>query len=192
MADPIKVTGNVSGTDKTITFETGKLAQQSQGAVVASIGRTVVLATANAAKGVREGIDFFPLTVDVEERAYANGRIPGSFFRRAGRPTDAAILNCRLIDRPLRPSFPDGFRNETQVVITVMGADMENPQDVLGINAASASLMLSGIPFEGPIGAVRIAYGQDGTWIPHPTYDEGDESTFELVVAGREVDGDIA
>src|SRR5688500_465391 len=193
MADPIKVTGNVSGTDKTITFETGKLAQQSQGAVVASIGRTVVLATANAAKNVREGTDFFPLTVDVEERMYAAGRIPGSFFRREGRPSDAAILNCRLIDRPLRPSFPEGFRNETQVVITVMGADMQNPQDVLGINAASAALMLSGIPFDGPIGAVRVAYGQDGTWIPHPTYAEGDDSTFELVVAGRRTEsGDIA
>src|SRR6478736_2760051 len=193
MADAIRVTGAVSGTDKSITFETGKLAQQSQGAVVAKIGDTTVLATANAAKGVRDGIDFFPLTVDVEERAYANGRIPGSFFRREGRPSDAAILNCRLIDRPLRPSFPEGFRNETQVVITVMGADMENPQDVLGINAASASLMLSGIPFDGPIGAVRIAYSQDGRWVPHPTYDEGDESTFELVVAGRQIDsGDIA
>ena len=193
MADAIKVSGPVSGTDKTITFETGKLAQQSQGAVVAGIGRTVVLATANAAKSVREGMDFFPLTIDVEERAYANGRIPGSFFRREGRPSDAAILNCRLIDRPLRPSFPEGFRNETQVVITVLGADMVNPQDVLGINAASAALMLSGIPFEGPIGAVRVAFSQDGTWIPHPTYEEGDESTFELVVAGRRTDaGEIA
>src|SRR4051812_14487197 len=192
MADAISVSGSVTGTDKTLSFETGKLALQSQGAVVATIGETLVLATANAATGVREGIDFFPLTVDVEERAYAAGKIPGSFFRREGRPTDAAILNCRLIDRPLRPSFPDGSRNETQVVITVMGADMHNPQDVLGINAASAALMLSGIPFDGPIGAVRIAYTQDGRWIPHPTYEEGDESTFELVVAGREVDGDIA
>ncbi len=192
MTDAVRVSGAVSGTDKTITFETGKLAQQSQGAVLATIGTTAVLATANAAKGVREGIDFFPLTVDVEERAYANGRIPGSFFRREGRPSDAAILNCRLIDRPLRPSFPDGYRNETQVVITVMGADMHNPQDVLGINAASASLMLSGIPFDGPIGAVRVAYSQEGTWIPHPTYEEGDESTFELVVAGRHVGDDIA
>src|SRR4051795_5275058 len=192
MADAISASGAVSGTDKTLSFETGKLAFQSQGSVVAKIGETLVLATANAANGVREGIDFFPLTVDVEERAYAAGKIPGSFFRREGRPTDAAILNCRLIDRPLRPSFPDGFRNETQVVITVMGADMENPQDVLGINAASAALMLSGIPFDGPIGAVRIAYSQDGKWIPHPTYQEGDDATFELVVAGREVDGDIA
>src|SRR4051812_6328983 len=192
MADAISVSGSVTGTDKTLSFETGKLALQSQGAVVATIGETLVLATANAATGVREGIDFFPLTVDVEERAYAAGKIPGSFFRREGRPTDAAILNCRLIDRPLRPSFPDGSRNETQVVITVMGADMHNPQDVLGINAASAALMLSGIPFDGPIGAVRIAYNQEGKWIPHPTYEEGDESTFELVVAGREVEGDIA
>src|SRR4051812_22897305 len=192
MADAISISGPVSGTDKTLSFETGKLAFQSQGSVVAKIGETLVLATANAANGVREGIDFFPLTVDVEERAYAAGKIPGSFFRREGRPTDAAILNCRLIDRPLRPSFPDGFRNETQVVITVMGADMENPQDVLGINAASAALMLSGIPFDGPIGAVRIAYSQDGKWIPHPTYEEGDDATFELIVAGREVDGDIA
>src|SRR3954453_4269953 len=192
MADAISISGPVSGTDKTLSFETGKLAFQSQGSVVAKIGETLVLATANAANGVREGIDFFPLTVDVEERAYAAGKIPGSFFRREGRPTDAAILNCRLIDRPLRPSFPDGFRNETQVVITVMGADMENPQDVLAINAASAALMLSGIPFDGPIGAVRIAYSQDGKWIPHPTYEEGDDSTFELIVAGREVEGDIA
>src|SRR5256885_4935916 len=192
MADAISVSGAVSGTDKSLTFESGKLAPQSQGAVVARLGGTTVLATANAAKGVREGIDFFPLTVDVEERMYAAGKIPGSFFRREGRPSDQAILNARLIDRPLRPSFPDGYRNETQVVITVMGADQENPHDVLAINAASAALMLSGIPFDGPIGAVRIAYSQDGTWIPHPTYEEGDEATFELVVAGREVDGDIA
>ncbi|MGH9137560.1 MAG: polyribonucleotide nucleotidyltransferase [Acidimicrobiales bacterium] len=193
MAEPTTVSGPISGTGKSLSFETGKLALQSQGAVVASIGRTMVLATANAAKGVREGMDFFPLTVDVEERMYAAGRIPGSFFRREGRPSDQAILNCRLIDRPLRPSFPDGYRNETQIVITVIAADQDNPQDVLGINAASAALMLSGLPFDGPIGAVRIAYGQDGTWIPHPTYGEGDASTFELVVAGRRTDaGEIA
>ena len=156
------VSSPIAGTDKTLTFSTGKLAQQSQGAVVASIGRSTVLATANAATGVREGIDFFPLTVDVEERAYAVGKIPGSFFRREGRPSDTAILTCRLTDRPLRPAFPDGFRNETQVVITVLGADQTNPHDVLSINAASAALMLSGIPFEGPIGAIRIAYSTDG------------------------------
>jgi polyribonucleotide nucleotidyltransferase len=193
VADITSVSAPVGGTDKTLSFETGRLAHQSQGAVVGQLGETVVLVTANAAKSVREGIDFFPLTVDVEERAYAAGKIPGSFFRREGRPNDAAILTCRLIDRPLRPSFPDGYRNETQVVVTVLGADQDNPHDVLSINAASASLMLSGIPFDGPIGAVRVAYGTDGEWIAHPTYDEGDASTFELVVAGRELpDGDVA
>ena len=193
MADPISVSGPVSGTDKTLTFETGKFAPQSMGAVVASIGGTKVLTTANAAKSVREGMDFFPLTVDVEERAYAAGKIPGSFFRREGRPTEEAILTCRLTDRPLRPSFPDGFRNETQIVTTVLGADQANPHDVLSINAASAALMISGIPFDGPIGAIRMAYSQDGEWIPHPTYEEGDNGTFELVVAGRELDnGDVA
>lgn len=193
MADAISISAPISGTDKTLTFETGKLALQSQGAVVATIGKTTVLATANAAKGVRDGIDFFPLTVDVEERAYAAGKIPGSFFRREGRPSQQAILTCRLIDRPLRPAFPDGFRNETQVVITVIGADQTNPHDVLAINAASAAFMISGIPFDGPIGAVRLAYSQDGQWIGHPSFEEGDAATFEIVVAGRELDnGDVA
>jgi polyribonucleotide nucleotidyltransferase len=193
MPDATTVSAPISGTGATLSFETGKLARQSQGAVVARIGDTMVLATANAAKGVREGIDFFPLTVDVEERAYAAGKIPGSFFRREGRPTDAAILTARLTDRPLRPSFPKGYRNETQVVITVLGADLENPHDVLAINAASAAFMVSGIPFEGPIGAVRLAYSAEGSWIPHPTYQQGDESTFEIVVAGRQLDdGDVA
>src|SRR5918995_1285389 len=193
MADTIRVSVPVSGTDKTLFLETGKLAPQSQGAVVASIGATTVLTTANAAHDVRPGVDFFPLTVDVEERAYAAGKIPGSFFRREGRPTEDAVLTCRLTDRPLRPSFADGFRNETQIVITVLGADLENPHDVLAINAASAALMLSGIPFEGPIGAVRLAFTTDGEWLGHPTYAEGDAGTFELVVAGRELsDGDVA
>ena len=111
---------------------------------------------------MREGIDFFPLTVDIEERAYAAGKIPGAFFRREGKPSDQAILTCRLIDRPLRPSFPKGFRNEVQVVGTIFSADQENPHDILAINAASAALMISGIPFEGPIGAVRMAYTTDG------------------------------
>jgi polyribonucleotide nucleotidyltransferase len=190
MADAISVSQPISGTEKTLALQTGKLALQSQGAVVASIGDTTVLVTANAAKGVREGIDFFPLTVDVEERMYAAGKIPGSFFRREGRPGESAVLTCRLIDRPLRPSFADGYRNETQVVVTVMGADQENPHDVLAINGASAALMISGIPFDGPIGAVRIAYGTDGAWHPHPTYQDGDESTFELVVAGRRAGDD--
>jgi polyribonucleotide nucleotidyltransferase len=193
VADPIRVSGPISGSDKTLTFETGKFAPQSQGAVVATIGGTKVLTTANAAKDVRPGMDFFPLTVDVEERAYAAGKIPGSFFRREGRPTEDAILTCRLTDRPLRPSFPDGFRNETQIVTTVLGADQENQHDVLSINAASAALMISGIPFDGPLGAVRMAYSQEGTWVPHPTYQEVEDGTFEIVVAGRELDnGDVA
>ena len=193
MSQEKSVSAPISGTDKTLSFSTGKFAKQSMGAVVATVGGTVVLTTANAAKTVREGIDFFPLTVDVEERAYAAGKVPGSFFRREGRPTEAAILTCRLTDRPLRPAFADGFRNETQVVSTIIGADQENPHDVLSINAASAALMLSGIPFDGPIGAVRIAWSADGRWVPHPTYQEGDESTFELVVAGRELaNGDVA
>ena len=190
MAEAISVSGPISGTDRTMSFEAGKLAQQADGAVVGRIGDTVVLATAVAARSVREGTDFFPLTVDIEERAYAAGKIPGSFFRREGKASDQAILTCRLIDRPLRPSFPKGFRNEVHVVGTVVGADQVNPHDVLAINAASAALMLSGIPFDGPIGAVRIAYSTEGTWIPHPSYQEGDESTFELVVAGRALSED--
>jgi polyribonucleotide nucleotidyltransferase len=193
MADAISVSRPISGTDKILSFDTGKLAPQSQGSVVAGVGETRVLVTANAEKSTREGIDFFPLTVDVEEKAYAAGKIPGSFFRREGRPPDTAILTCRLIDRPLRPSFADGYRNETQVVCTVIGADQVNPYDVVAINGASAALMLSGIPFEGPLGAVRLAYSQDGTWIPYPTFEEGGEATFEIVVAGRQTDaGEIA
>jgi polyribonucleotide nucleotidyltransferase len=192
MPNPTSVSGPITGTDKTLSFETGRLAPQSQGAVVAQIGDTVVLVTANASKGIREGIDFFPLTVDIEERMYAAGKIPGSFFRREGRPSETAILTCRLIDRPLRPSFAEGYRNETQVVGTVLGADLDNPHDVLAINAASAALMVSGIPFEGPIGAVRIAFDREGTWRPHPTYADGEQSTFELVVAGRRAGDDIA
>lgn len=190
---PIQVSTPISGTERTLTFEAGKLAQLADGAVVARIGETVVLATAVASRTVREGIDFFPLTVDVEERMYAAGKVPGSFFRREGKASDQATLTARLTDRPLRPSFPDGFRNDVHVVITVLGADQINPHDVLAINAASAALMISGIPFQGPIGAVRIGYTKEGTWIPHPTYQEGDEGTFELVVAGRVLpDGDVA
>ena len=185
MSDAITVSAPISGTDRTLTFETGKLAQLADGAVVGRIGDTVLLATATAARSVREGADFFPLTVDIEERTYAAGKIPGSFFRREGKSSDQAILTCRLIDRPLRPSFPKGFRNEVHIVGTIFGADQVNPHDVLAINAASAALMISGIPFEGPIGAVRVAYSTDGQWIPHPTFEEGDDSTFELVVAGR-------
>jgi polyribonucleotide nucleotidyltransferase len=185
MSDAITVSGPISGTERTLTFEAGKLAQLADGAVVGRIGDTVVLVTATAARSVREGADFFPLTVDIEERAYAAGKIPGSFFRREGKASDQAILTCRLIDRPLRPSFPKGFRNEVHIVGTVFGADQVDPHDVLAINTASAALTISGIPFDGPIGAVRVAYSTDGEWIPHPTFEEGDESTFELVVAGR-------
>jgi polyribonucleotide nucleotidyltransferase len=197
MAEAITtVSAPISGTDRTLSFEAGKLAGQADGAVVARIGDTIVLVTATAARKVREGTDFFPLTVDIEERMYAAGKIPGSFFRREGRATDQAILTCRLIDRPLRPSFPEGFRNEVHVVGTVLGADLENPHDVLAINGASAALMLSGIPFDGPIGAVRLAYSVEGEWLPHCTYQEGDAGTFELVVAGRALgegpDADVA
>src|ERR687891_440583 len=129
------VIDNGSFGTREIIFSTGRLARQAAGSVVVQLGETTVLSATTASKAPKEHFDFFPLTVDVEERMYAVGRIPGSFFRREGRPSDLAVLNCRLIDRPLRPSFPVGFRNETQVVITVMGADHENPQDVLGINA---------------------------------------------------------
>jgi len=173
MVDAIRVSGPVSGTDKTLSFETGKLAQQSQGAVVASIGRTTVLATANAAKEAKPGTDFFPLTVDVEERAYAAGKIPGSFFRREGRPTEAAILTCRLTDRPLRPCFPDGFRNETQVVLTIMAPIRRTRTTSSRSTRPQRRSRSSGIPFDGPIGSVRIAFSQDGEWIPHPTYGRG-------------------
>ncbi len=196
MADAISVSAPISGTDRTLSFEAGKLAKLADGAVLARIGDTVLLATATAARSVREGTDFFPLTVDIEERTYAAGKIPGSFFRREGKSSDQAILTCRLIDRPLRPSFPKGFRNEVHVVGTIFGADQINPHDVLAINAASCALMISGIPFDGPVGAVRIAFSKTGEWIPHPSYAEGDESTFELVVAGRALsdsdDADIA
>jgi polyribonucleotide nucleotidyltransferase len=190
MAEAIVVSGPISGTDRRMTFETGRLAQLADGAVLGRIGDTVVLATATAARSVREGTDFFPLTVDIEERAYAAGKIPGSFFRREGKASDQAILTDRLIDRPLRPSFPKGFRNEVHIVGTVLGADQVDPHDVLAINAASAALMVSGIPFDGPIGAVRIAFSAEGTWIPHATYEDRDTTTFELVVAGRALSED--
>ncbi len=196
MAEAITVSGPVSGSDRTLTFETGKLAGLADGAVVVRVGDTMVLVTATAARKVREGMDFFPLTVDIEERMYAAGKIPGSFFRREGKASDQATLTARLTDRPLRPSFPDGFRNEVHVVGTILAADLANPHDIQVINGASAALMISGVPFDGPIGAVRVAYSTEGKWIPHPTYQEGDDCTFELVVAGRalseELDADIA
>jgi polyribonucleotide nucleotidyltransferase len=194
MTEPISVSGTItSGDGPDMYLETGRLAGLASGSVLAQVGETSVLVAATGAKNVRDGIDFFPLTVDVEERSYAAGKIPGSFFRREGRASDEATLTCRLIDRPLRPSFPDDYRNETHIVVTVLSADMKNPHDVLAINGASAALMVSDVPFNGPIGAVRLAYTIDGEWLPHPTYDEGDASSFEIVVAGRELDdGDVA
>lgn len=182
-----------AATGKEIGFETGRLAHMANGAVVASIGKTRVLVTATASRGARPGADFFPLTVDMEERMYAVGKIPGSFFRREGRASDAATLTCRLTDRPLRPCFPKGFRNEVHVVGLVLSADQQNPYDVAAINAASAALSISGIPFNGPIGAVRLAYTTSGEWIPYPTYEEIEQASFEMVVAGRLLDdGDVA
>jgi polyribonucleotide nucleotidyltransferase len=187
----VRVAGPVNDAGLIMSFETGRLAQLAHGAVVVQLGDTTVLSTVVTSKP-REGIDFFPLTVDVEERMYAAGKIPGSFFRREGRPGEQAILTCRLTDRPLRPSFPEGFRNEVQIISTILGVDLENPHDVASINGASAALMVSGIPFNGPIGAVRIAH-IDGAWHAHPTYQEGDRSTFEMVVAGRRLhNGDVA
>ena len=193
MNNPQSVSHTFSGTDKTVSFETGRLAGLAGGAVLAQLGDTTVLVTATGAKSPRPGADFFPLTVDIEERMYAAGKIPGSFFRREGRAPESAILTCRLIDRPLRPMFPDGYRNEVHIVGTILGADMENPYDVLALNAASVALKLSGIPFDGPVGAARIAWSAAGEWIAHPTYEEGADSAFEMVVAGRiNDDGDVA
>jgi len=180
--------------DREIVFTAGKLAQLADGSVVIHVGGTEVLVTATASRGLREGTDFFPLTVDVEERMYAVGRIPGSFFRREGRATEKATLTARLIDRPLRPSFQEGFRSETHIVATVLSADLVNPYDAPALNAASAALTLSPIPFLGPIGAVRVAL-RNGEWIPFPTFEELEESVFELIIAGkRNADGvvDIA
>ncbi len=169
--------------DKEVTITTGKLAGQANGAVTVRLGDTEVLVTATANNRMREGIDFFPLTVDVEERMYAAGKIPGSFFRREGRATEKAILTCRLIDRPLRPSFKKGFRCETQVVSTILSVDNVNAYDIISLNGASAALSVSSIPFEGPLGAVRLSL-KDGEWTVLPTYEELEGAVFELTVAG--------
>lgn len=171
--------------DRDIIFETGKLAGQAGGAVVIHTGDTMLLATATASQQPREGVDFFPLSVDYEERLYAAGRIPGSFFRREGRPSEEAILLCRLTDRPLRPLFPKGFRNEVHIVLTALSSDGENQIDILAINAASAALMISGIPFEGPLGAVRVGLIDDQLVI-NPTASEMEHSGLDLRVAGTE------
>ncbi|MGW6934816.1 polyribonucleotide nucleotidyltransferase [Lentzea sp. NPDC054927] len=178
---------------RSIRFETGRLARQAAGSVVAYLDdETMLLSATTASKHPKEHFDFFPLTVDVEERMYAAGRIPGSFFRREGRPSTDAILTCRLIDRPLRPSFVDGLRNEIQVVITVMSLNPKDLYDVVAINAASASTQLAGLPFSGPIGGVRVAL-IEGQWVAFPTYEQLEKAVFDMVVAGRVVaSGDVA
>ena len=172
---------------RTVRFETGRIARQAGGAVSAYLdGETMLLSTTTAGKTPKDQFDFFPLTVDVEERMYALGKIPGSFFRREGRPSTEAILTCRLIDRPLRPSFVKGLRNEVQVVITVLSLNPDHQYDVLAINAASASTQISGLPFSGPIGGVRVSL-IDGQWVAFPTFSDSERSTFDMVVAGRVV-----
>src|SRR6266511_1640337 len=182
--EPTRATRNIGGTD--VTLETGKLAKQAGGAAVVTIGETQVLATCTSSNP-REGIDFFPLTVDVEERMYAAGKIPGGFFRREGRPSETAILTARLTDRPMRPSFAEGFRDEVHIVVTVLSVDMAQPYDIPSINGASLATMIAGLPFEGPVGAVRVA-NIGGQWKVNPTYQELDLATFDVVVAGRRND----
>jgi polyribonucleotide nucleotidyltransferase len=179
---PTTVSVTVGGQD--MTFETGKLAKQADGAVVVRSGETMVLATAQGRMEAREGADFFPLTVDVEERMYAAGKIPGGFFKREGRPTERAVLTARMIDRPIRPLWPKGFRNEVQVICTVLSADLITPHDILCINGASTALMISPLPFQGPVGAVRIGM-IDGELVVNPTLQESEnESTLDLIVVG--------
>lgn len=168
-----------------LSIESGKLAEQANGAVLVRYGDTIVLATATASKEPRPDIDFFPLTVDYEERLYAAGKIPGGFFKREGRPSEAAILTCRLTDRPIRPLFPKGFRNDVQVIVAVLSADQENEPDILSIIGASAALTISDIPFEGPVGAVRVGY-LAGQFTLNPTASQLEQSDLELTVAGTE------
>src|SRR5215813_14200872 len=166
-----------------LKLETGKVARQADGAVVATYGETVVLATVVAAKTPREGVDFLPLTVDYQEKTYAAGRIPGGYFKREGRPTEKETLVSRLIDRPIRPLFVDGWRNETQVIVTVLSHDMENDPDIVALVAASAALTISGVPFMGPIGAARVGY-INNEFVLNTQIDEIPLSKLDLVVAG--------
>ncbi|MET7300859.1 polyribonucleotide nucleotidyltransferase [Embleya sp. NPDC005575] len=179
--------------NRTIRFETGRLARQAAGSAVVYLDDdTMVLSATTASKRPKDQLDFFPLTVDVEERMYAAGKIPGSFFRREGRPSEDAVLTCRLIDRPLRPSFKKGLRNEIQIVETIMALNPDHLYDVVAINAASMSTQLAGLPFSGPIGGVRVAL-IDGTWVGFPTHTELERAVFDMVVAGRVLeDGDVA
>jgi polyribonucleotide nucleotidyltransferase len=186
------VIDNGSFGTRVIRFETGRLARQAAGSVAAYLDEeTMLLSATTAGKQPKEQFDFFPLTIDVEERMYALGRIPGSFFRREGRPSEDAILTCRLIDRPLRPTFKKGLRNEVQVVITVMALNPDDLYDVLAINAASASTQLSGLPFSGPIGGVRVAL-INNQWVGFPTHDQLEDAVFDMVVAGRIAGDDVA
>jgi polyribonucleotide nucleotidyltransferase len=183
------VIDNGSFGTRTIRFETGRLARQAAGSATVYLdGDSMLLSTTAAGKQPKEQFDFFPLTVDVEERMYAAGRIPGSFFRREGRPGTEAVLTCRLIDRPLRPSFVKGLRNEVQVVVTVLSLHPDDLYDVVAINGASMSTQLAGLPFSGPIGAVRVAL-IDGQWVAFPRHSELERAVFDMVVAGRVVDG---
>src|SRR5919206_230587 len=166
-----------------LTLETGKIARQADGAVLATYGDTTVLATVVAAKHPREGVDFLPLTVDYQEKYYAAGRIPGGYFKREGRPTEKETLVSRLIDRPIRPLFAEGWRNETQVIVTTLSHDLENDPDILALVASSAALTLSGAPFMGPIGAARVGF-INNEFVLNPTLDEMAESQLDLVVAG--------
>ncbi|WP_432487797.1 polyribonucleotide nucleotidyltransferase [Kineococcus sp. SYSU DK018] len=183
------VIDNGSFGTRTVRFETGRLAKQAGGSAAVYLdGESFLLSATSAGRSPKEQFDFFPLTVDVEERSYAAGKIPGSFFRREGRPSTEAILACRLIDRPLRPSFVKGLRNEVQVVVTVMALHPDDAYDVVAINAASMSTQLAGLPFSGPIGGVRIAL-VDGQWVAFPRYSEIERAVFDMVVAGRVVTG---
>ena len=187
------VIDNGSFGKRTLRFETGRLAQQADGAVAAYLDDdSMILSTTTAGSSPKENYDFFPLTVDVEEKMYAAGKIPGSFFRREGRPSSEAILACRIIDRPLRPLFPHTLRNEVQVVETVLAVNPDDAYDVVALNAASASTMISGLPFEGPVSGVRLAL-IDGQWVAFPRWSERERAVFEIVVAGRVVEnGDVA
>ena len=175
-----------------IRFETGRLAKQAAGcATVYLDDETMLLSATTVSKSPKDQFDFFPLTVDVEERMYSIGKIPGSFFRREGRPTEEAILTCRLIDRPLRPSFVKGLRNEVQIVVSVMALNPDHMYDVIAINASSMSTQLAGLPFSGPVGGVRVAL-IDGQWVAFPNHSQVENAVFDMVVAGRIADGDVA
>src|SRR6516225_444913 len=178
-----KQTVEIEWAGRPLRLETGRIARQADGAVLATYGETSVLATVVVAKEEKPGVDFFPLTVNYQEKTFAAGKIPGGYFKREGRPTERETLISRLIDRPIRPLFAPGFKNETQVIVTVLSHDMENDPDVVAMAAASAALTLSGLPFLGPIGATRVGYAK-GQYILNPTLDQIKTAELDLVVAG--------